>query len=224
MRSTPAGTVLASDGTHFSAADLVFHLQERKERRKIMSSHSKKRSSYREPKPYLAPYVARGTNRELTASSLQNEQTFPAAAELDITQATSAFRAVRTGPMPLTALTFTEVLYTTERLDVNNEYDTATGNFIPQNSGLYSFHASVEFFPTTTGQLYFIQLLLRVNDNPVADAFDYFPGNEGYTSVSAIVDLQAGDVVDVMARSGVAGTINNFSNPNQVRFEGVRIN
>ncbi|RWR12562.1 C1q-like domain-containing protein [Siminovitchia fortis] len=190
-----------------------------------MSSRKRRRKGYSKSSPLLAPNVTRGLNRQSIAptSNEQGDFTVPAAAELDIAQTTSAFRAVRTGPDPLAALTFTKVLYTTERLDINSEYDTATGNFIPQQSGIYSFNASIVFLPSVLGQTYFIELFIRVNGNVIASAFDYFPGNEGYTDVSAIVQLQAGDTVDVITRSGVAGTINNFSTPDRVRFEGVRI-
>ncbi|MDR6224352.1 C1q-like domain-containing protein [Desmospora profundinema] len=141
----------------------------------------------------------------------------------NITQVVSAFRAVRTGPQPLAALTFTRVLYTTERLDTNNEYNTATGEFIPQQSGIYSFIASAEFFPTTPGQIFFLQLFIRVNGVSVASEFTFSTGRDVVTSVSTIVQLQAGDVVDVLARSSVSGNINNFSTVIETRFEGARI-
>ncbi|MCJ7992699.1 ABC transporter permease [Priestia sp. OVS21] len=128
------------------------------------------------------------------------------------------------------ANTFTKVLFPSEQFDLNNEYDTSTGNFIPKQDGIYSFNAGIEFFPAPlTIESNNLELLIRVNGTSVALESLEINEGEGVITVSTIQQLQAGDTVEVLARSFRSGNINgNFDSiplggPDQTRFEGTLI-
>lgn len=147
----------------------------------------------------------------------------------DTTSAFLAFRNIRE-PQPLPANAFTKVIYPSEQYDFNNEYDTATGNFIPKKSGIYTLIASIDFLPDPqSADLNTLELLIRVNGNSVALNFELIRG-EGIVTVSAVQQLQTGDTVDVLARSFISGNINGITvgniptgGPDQTRFEGALI-
>ncbi|PTX49821.1 hypothetical protein C8P63_13916 [Melghirimyces profundicolus] len=194
----------------------------------------RKKGAYR-PGPILAPSITPGKNslgrlslpsKGLPSKGRKGWKT--TGLRTKIRQTDSAFASFRIGPQPVSDLTFTKVLYTSEQFDINEEYNTATGNFIPQQGGVYSLFASIEFFPTTpaSGQQYFVQIFIQVNGTVVAQQFDFFPGGESTISVSAIQQLQANNVVDVIMRSSRAGNINGtpFADARSLtRFEGARI-
>ena len=98
--------------------------------------------------------------------------------EADVSSAFVAFRD-EFQPQPLPEDAFTKVIFPSEKFDLNNEYDTATGNFIPKQDGVYSFNASIEFLPDSiTIDPNALTLLIRVNGTSVALEFlrDYWRG------------------------------------------------
>ena len=145
--------------------------------------------------------------------------------EVDVSSAFVAFRD-DFQPQPLTAFAFTKVIFPSEKFDLNNEYDTATGNFIPKQDGVFSFNASIEFLPDPlTNDSNALTLLIRVNGTSVALEFLEISG-EGLITVSTIQQLQAGEIVEVLARTFISGNINGVlpgGGPDQTRFEGALI-
>ena len=150
----------------------------------------------------------------------------------DGTSTPSAFSAFRNAgqAQPLTADVFTKVIYPSEQYDLNNEYNPATGNFIPKQTGIYTLIASIEFLPAPlTVDPNTLALLIRVNDTVVAQEFLRISG-EGLITVSTVHQLQAGNTVEVLARSFRNGNINGITaggipagGPAQTRFEGTLI-
>ncbi|MBT2706820.1 hypothetical protein J7I91_02720 [Pseudomonas sp. ISL-84] len=125
------------------------------------------------------------------------------------------------------------VEYPEEKIDLNNEYNQNTSTYTPASNGVYSLHASIYFSPNTpaAGQQYFLVLFLRINGTVVATETEWIPGGDGVITVSAIQRLQAGDTVEVLARSGRDGKINGLAplssipggGPDKTRFEGARV-
>ncbi|MGF9859859.1 hypothetical protein ABEX55_22875 [Priestia endophytica] len=195
-----------------------------------MSSRPNKRIKRQErnnnKRPLLAPDITQGSNRPLIGSTtLPNQLITQLPTIADAENLTSAFTAFRNGPqeVPLPANT-TTVLYTSESLDVNEEYNTATGEFIPQQTGLYFLHASVDFTPTTPGVPYTVSLGIFRPGSGLAVAFDELPnGNRTNLSVSRVIQLQAGSIIFAGVTSSIPGTINVFSSTSVNRFEGFRI-
>lgn len=132
----------------------------------------------------------------------------------------SAFRAVKSitqllSPVPR------KVLYPAEVLDVNNEYDPTTSTFIAQQSGIYSFNASIFFIPDNPDTRYLIFIDIQVNGTSVASDSETVPFGSTTIDVSVIQQLQAGDRVEVFAGSGAGGQIQ--VSLSETRFEGARI-
>jgi C1q domain len=138
---------------------------------------------------------------------------------------TSVFRADRTSNQELQQEADTQVLYTRQLLDTNNEYDPTTSTFIPGQNGVYSFIASIVFLIQGPPSYFGLQLQIRVNNVPVSTEIEYFPSGvvEGQVSVDVIQQLRAGDRVTVFARSSRNGIISLERYPEGTRFEGARI-
>lgn len=92
----------------------------------------------------------------------------------------SAFGASRGGPQPLTISATTEVICNIEELDLLEEYNTATGDFIAQQAGLYSFNASIFFVPETDGIPFLVSLYIRRNGGIEAATEAANTGNERF--------------------------------------------
>ena len=183
-------------------------------------------------KPLLASTATPGTNllKGRAARSIQQSQqnqlneVLPTGGAAD---PPSAFRASRGGPQPLTISATTEVIYNIEELDLLEEYNTATGDFIAQQAGLYSFNASIFFVPETDGIPFFVSLYIRRNGGIEAATEAANTGNGRISvvpSVSAVLQLQAGDLVDVAATTSIDGEISPLPvYAPYTRFEGVFI-
>lgn len=141
----------------------------------------------------------------------------------------SAFRAVNnTAEQNVIANTLVvPVLYPDEIFDLNNEYDPVASTFTPKQNGVYSIIASVNFGPVVNGVIvptnYRVLTVIQVNGNPVVGDNDFFGeipiGN--VISVSAILQLTAGDEVNVTALSSTNGIL--FLNPLAMHFEAARL-
>ncbi|MEH6986860.1 C1q-like domain-containing protein [Cytobacillus firmus] len=127
----------------------------------------------------------------------------------------SAFRAVRNTNQRVTE--DSDVVYTVEQLDINNEYNPETGIFRPKQDGVYSLNAAVGYIPDNLNEGYFITLGFEVNGNLVTQDTEIFPFGEGVTSVSTIIPLQENDSVKVVIRApdgNIEGEVT------RTRFEG----
>ena len=114
--------------------------------------------------------------------------------EADVSSAFVAFR-FEFQSQPLPEDVFTKVIFPSEKFDLHNEYDTATGNFIPKQGGIYSLNASIEFLPDSiTIDPNAVTLLILVNGTSIVLEFLRITG-EGLITVSTIQQLQAGDIV-----------------------------
>ncbi|MGG4441173.1 hypothetical protein [Brevibacillus fortis] len=107
------------------------------------------------------------------------------------------------GPADLTAIEYPDELF-----DLNNEYNPSTSTFTPKHNGVYLIIASLGFFanvPTSYSVRIFIAIngTLRVADND-------FLGEElaivNLVSASSILQLSAGDAVQVFAQATTDGT------------------
>lgn len=135
----------------------------------------------------------------------------------------SAFRAISntTQPIPAGDITFPQVQYGMQELDLGNEYNPATSTFIPKRSGVYSLFASVEFFPASVGIRLTLVLEIRVNNVPKIRDVEEFLTDRAAIDASGIVPLQAGDEVRVFAFVG--GGSGSVQSGVGTRFEGARI-
>jgi hypothetical protein len=140
------------------------------------------------------------------------------------------FRAVSTPAQPLSS-TFTRVQYPEEIIDLRNEYNPSTSTFTPNVTGVYSLIASIYFSPDPPFNPYSLSLMIRVIGYDVASDYEWIPGGDGVVTVSTIQRLQAGNTVEVLARSGKVGKINGFAplssipggGPSKTRFEGAKL-
>ncbi|MCQ6357693.1 MULTISPECIES: ABC transporter permease [Bacillus] len=122
----------------------------------------------------------------------------------------SAFRAVSTVDQNVTANTFVKVLFPNEQFDLANEYNPVTSEFIPKTRGVYSIIGTISFAPNDSNTNYRARVEIRVNDNPaIAIDNDFFgpPNFANVVAVSTILQLHAGDVVEIFAESDVDGLI-----------------
>ncbi|MED4155956.1 ABC transporter permease [Priestia aryabhattai] len=136
----------------------------------------------------------------------------------------SAFRATnifnKQGVLPFTSV---KVFFPNEQFDLgNNEYNSATSTFFPEVKGLYSFSASVVFDADDPFATYQLTLAFSVNKSIVSinNNFIGFTAENSIIEVNDILQLKAGDQVEVIIRSTTSGTI--IPN-NNVRFAGARL-
>lgn len=98
---------------------------------------------------------------------------------------------------------------------------------------VYSLIASIYFSPNSPpfDQRYFLELMIRVIGYVVAADYEWIPGGDGVVTVSTIQRLQAGNTVEVLARSGKEGKINGLAplssvpggGPAKTHFEGAKL-
>ncbi|EJP97255.1 C1q-like domain-containing protein [Bacillus cereus] len=135
----------------------------------------------------------------------------------------SAFRAVNTVNQNLPDNTFVKVLFQNEQFDLANEYNPATSDFTPKTRGVYSVIGTIGFFPNDTNLNYRARVEVRVNGNAaIAIDNDFFgPINFGnVVSVSTILQLHAGDIVEIFAQSSIDGVISSTEDGSH--FEAAR--
>ncbi|MFA2830804.1 hypothetical protein AB1I80_10785 [Bacillus paranthracis] len=141
----------------------------------------------------------------------------------------SAFRAVNNTPQDIAARTIEKVLFQTEQFDLAGEYNPNTSTFTPATDGVYLLIATASFVIEPVNRSAFIGI--RVNGVMIAASDNDFYGetffNANAVSVNTILRLNAGDQVDVVVTSSVAGSIGlNNMNPNSsnlsTHFEAAR--
>lgn len=126
----------------------------------------------------------------------------------------SAFRAINNTidqPLPIN---FVKVLFPVEQFDLANEYDSTTSTFTAKTAGVYSLSASVEFSPNIIDvPAYEVRIAFVINNAiPSADA-DYTGVNHVFfnaVEINDIVQLNAGDTVEVFAASTTPGVVSTL--------------
>ncbi|MGV2528017.1 UNVERIFIED_CONTAM: ABC transporter permease [Bacillus thuringiensis] len=139
----------------------------------------------------------------------------------------SAFRAVNTVNQPVLANTPVKVLFQNEQFDLANEYNPVTSIFTPKTRGVYSVLGNITFSPNDFNVNYRARVEIRVNGNlAIAIDNDFFGTGVFFNndvSVTTILQLEAGDSVEVFAESSIAGVIvQNVNGLNTVHFEAAR--
>ncbi|MCO1602809.1 hypothetical protein [Desulfosporosinus nitroreducens] len=137
----------------------------------------------------------------------------------------SAFRAVNNSTQQSVAadIPVVPVMYPNQVFDLNNEYDPVCSTFTPKQDGIYSVIASVDFYPDITQVNHRVLISIQINGNPVVVDNDFFGEItfRNVTSVSAILQLTAGDAVNVSAVSSTNGFLTDV--PLGMHFEAARL-
>ncbi|MBK4744668.1 collagen-like domain-containing protein, partial [Bacillus cereus] len=133
----------------------------------------------------------------------------------------SAFRAFKATDQSVTANTLSIVTFETTQFDLNGEYD-GVSTFIPQQDGVYLIITTIIFSPTDDTLNYVTEVFITVNSALIAGDDRFFGGNTGLlnaVTVSTIVQLNAGDMVQVQAGSTIDGVI---ASPLLTNFQAAR--
>ncbi|MDZ4542545.1 hypothetical protein CN419_02485 [Bacillus cereus] len=133
----------------------------------------------------------------------------------------SAFRAFKSTDQSVTANTLSIVTFETTQFDLNGEYD-GVSTFIPQQDGVYLIITTIIFSPTDDTLNYVTEVFITVNSALIAGDDSFFGGNTGLlnaVTVSTIVQLNAGDMVQVQAGSTIDGFI---ASPLLTNFQAAR--
>lgn len=137
----------------------------------------------------------------------------------------SAFRALNDTPQNITPNTVVRLLFGDEEFDLANEYDPVNFVFIPKKRGVYFINATVTFGTVTVNRS--AAVFIRVNGIQRLMGDNEFNGPVGLAnavSVSGILQLNAGDRVDVVVSSTVQTFVarNNPDNSTFTHFEAAR--
>lgn len=121
-----------------------------------------------------------------------------------------AFRAVKTLTQPLAADEVAKITFEQEEFDIGNIYNAGSSTFVPRESGVYYVAASFTFGPDENVP-YRTRADIVVNGVTVQVDNDYWNelGNLNVINVSAVLQLQAGDLVEIFGTSSTAGLIFN---------------
>ncbi|MED2711436.1 hypothetical protein, partial [Bacillus toyonensis] len=135
----------------------------------------------------------------------------------------SAFRAVNTVNQPILANTSVKVLFQNEQFDLANEYNPVTSTFMPKTRGVYSVLGNITFSPNDINVNYRARVEIRVNGNTAIAIDNDFFGPIGFgnvVSVSTIIQLNAGDIVEIYAQSSIDGVLSPLEDGSH--FEAAR--
>lgn len=144
---------------------------------------------------------------------------------------TAAFRAVNNQDQRVAVVDdFYKVLFQEEQFDIGNIYNAATSTFVPLQAGVYSVAGTVTFLPDSTTTEYRVRVEIHVNGVSVAADNDYW-GDIDVTgvrfvnaiNVSTILQLQAGDLVEVFVTSTTPGVILTDTPSFSTRFEAAKL-
>lgn len=141
------------------------------------------------------------------------------------TDALSAFRAIKEDLQPFIANTENKILFEIEEFDTNNDYDPLTSTFIPNQSGIYTIHASYSILASAALPSITTEIFIRVNSITRSASENTAVANDGLLAVSAtaILNLNAGDTVEVFMSSNDNGVIVGTDIPGYTNFQAVRI-
>ncbi|WP_339149055.1 MULTISPECIES: hypothetical protein [unclassified Sutcliffiella] len=119
-----------------------------------------------------------------------------------------AFRALKEDIQPLVAGESTKITFEQEQFDIGNIYNPNSSTFVPRESGVYYVAASFTFAPEANVP-YRTRADIVVNGVTVQvdnDFWNQLP-NLNVVNVSAVLQLQAGDLVEIFGQSTVNGVI-----------------
>jgi len=161
-------------------------------------------------------------NSAVTAAKIANNAiTTNKITNANITQAKLAFGVVGQGPafkaypasgQSISGGTFTKVNFGTEAFDTDNKFDTSNSRFTPTVAGIYSVAAAVTYANANYSSTYCI-IQIRKNGNSVAghsSAIGGFESRHG-NNVSAMVELDADDYIEVYVYQGGSKTVDHGS-------------
>lgn len=161
-------------------------------------------------------------NSAVTAAKISNNAiTTNKITNANITQAKLAFGVVGQGPafkaypasgQSISGGTFTKVNFGTEAFDTDNKFDTSNSRFTPTVAGIYSVAAAVTYANANYSSTYCI-IQIRKNGNSVAghsSAIGGFESRHG-NNVSAMVELDADDYIEVYVYQGGSKTVDHGS-------------
>lgn len=143
----------------------------------------------------------------------------------------SAFRAIGASNSIVTITktdSLTKIPFPDVQFDLCGEYDPVNSVFIPRTSGVYSINSFIAVNPLNTSVNYAIALIIMVNDKltpntPIDnDFFGTKVARTNGTAVSAILNLKAGDRVEIFATASTPGFIESLSFESTASFEAAR--
>lgn len=139
---------------------------------------------------------------------------------------TAAFRAVNNQEQRIDEVgVFDKVLFQTEQFDIGNIYNANNSTFVPRKDGVYYVAGTVSFLPDNTTEDYRVRVEIRVNGVSVAADNDYWGEIDqpflfvNAINVSTILQLEAGDLVEVFITSTTPGVIQTNVPDFSTRFE-----
>ena len=142
---------------------------------------------------------------------------------------TDAFRAVNTETQTIEEIdTFYKVLFQEEQFDIGDIYNSNNSTFVPRRSGVYYVAGTVTFLADDTTVPYRVRVEIRVNGVSVAADNDYWAEIDDQflyvnaINVNTILQLEAGDLVEVFITSTTPGTIEANTPDLSTRFEAAR--
>lgn len=142
---------------------------------------------------------------------------------------TDAFRAVNTAAQPIEEIdTFYKVLFQDEQFDIGDIYNSTNSTFVPRRSGVYYVAGTVTFLANDGTVPYRVRVEIRVNGESVAADNDFWSEIDqqflyvNAINVNTILQLEAGDLVEVFITSTTPGTIEANTPDLSTRFEAAR--
>ncbi|UAL47105.1 hypothetical protein K7887_19985 [Sutcliffiella horikoshii] len=139
---------------------------------------------------------------------------------------TDAFRAVNTSNQTIEEIdTFYKVLFQEEQFDNGDIYNSNNSTFVPRRSGVYYVAGTVTFLADDGTIPYRVRVEIRVNGESVAADNDYWAEIDdrflyvNAINVNTILQLEAGDLVEVFLTSTTPGFINENTPDFSTRFE-----
>lgn len=103
-------------------------------------------------------------------------------------------------------------IFDVERLDTNNNYNNATGEYTCPITGYYQFNATTGQPVTAAPQDPSATLQKNGATVAVSQFVNMYNGaSSGSANISAFINCAAGDVIRVYAARGLNGSVNTFS-------------
>ncbi|WP_223701656.1 complement C1q domain-containing protein [Sutcliffiella deserti] len=121
---------------------------------------------------------------------------------------TPAFRALKETNQPLEAGQSSKITFEDEQYDIGNIYNAGNSTLVPRESGIYYVAGSFTFTPNmnvpyrTRADIVVNGISVQV-DNDYWDELSFL----NVVNVSAVLELQAGDLVEIFGQSSTDGTI-----------------
>ncbi|CAG9620348.1 C1q-like domain-containing protein [Sutcliffiella rhizosphaerae] len=137
---------------------------------------------------------------------------------------TVAFRAVKETNQTVQANVPVKITFEEEQFDFGNIYNNTTSTFVPRESGVYYVASSFTFSPNNNVG-YRTRVDIVVNGTTVAADNDFWnlPNVLNIVHVSAVLNLQAGDLVEIFGQSTTSGTIVSDFEAISTSFEAFKV-